>query len=133
MSTPCSASHRCWRALNRSGTRRARQYPKSSSAASRKRQNTLASGATLPSWNVIAIQVLPQIATQAVKRGTDPGSRTCLVLGPSPVLMRQPHLVQYEAVGERELVQRVVAPRGAAVPGFHDRLEEHRAVVGLQR
>src|SRR5512137_438361 len=99
MSVPCSAIQACWDAVKASGRRRARQYANSSAEASTKRYRTLASGSTVPSWNVIAIQVEPQIATQAAK--------SCRVLT-EPASLRQPDLVEDVGVGEGEVLQRVV-------------------------
>src|SRR6185369_13939223 len=67
ISTPISASMACSAGVKRSGRRRARQYAKSSAEASTNRYATLASTETLPSWNVIASHVVPQIATQPAK------------------------------------------------------------------
>jgi hypothetical protein len=48
--------------------RKASQFPPaiSSSAARPKRQQIVTTGATLPSWNLIASQVEPQIRTPAL-------------------------------------------------------------------
>jgi hypothetical protein len=74
---PISASTACSAGRRRSDSPRSRHQAATISPASRKRQPTLISGATGPSCQVIASQVVLQIATQPAKsvrlfRGCDP-------------------------------------------------------------
>ena len=65
MAQPISASAACSRGRKRREWPRSPHQAATISAASRNRWLTLTSGATGPSWNVIASQVVPQIEMQA--------------------------------------------------------------------
>src|SRR5512137_1983698 len=68
MKSPSRASCTWAAAPKRTERPRIRHHAKRIAEASANRSATLASGGALPSWKVMAIQVVPQIATAAANR-----------------------------------------------------------------